>query len=210
MLGEQRHREIFIADDDPSVRDALSLVFRIEGYDVIGFDEGTSLLAAARARVPTCILLDVDMPGRSGIEILKELDAQDYPAPVVIISGKGQIAMAVDAIKHGALDFIEKPFAAETVVARVHEAIQGVAWRGDQRTAADFITTRFPGGESLTRREFEVLAQIAAGSTSKAAGRHLGISSRTVEVHRARVMQKTGARNTADLMRIVLSDGHRH
>jgi two-component system response regulator FixJ len=210
MRADQHNGEIFVVDDDPSVRDALSLVFKLEGYQVTGFGEGTSLLAAARARVPTCILLDVDMPGRSGLDILKELNAQDYPAPIVIISGKGQIAMVVDAIKHGALDFIEKPFEAEMVAARVREAIGGRAWRSERRTASDVLTLRFPGSERLTRRECEVLARIAAGATSKAAGRHLGISSRTVEVHRARVMQKLGAKNAADLMRIVLSENHSH
>lgn len=210
MLADQSSGEIFIVDDDVSVRDALSLVFKLEGYQVTGFAEGASFLAAARARVPTCILLDVDMPGRSGLDILKELNAQDYPAPVVIISGKGQIAMAVDAIRHGALDFIEKPFEAQTVASRVRATIESLGWRSERRTASDVLMLHFPGSESLTRRECEVLARIAAGATSKVAGRHLGISSRTVEVHRARIMQKLSAKNAADLMRIVLSEHHSH
>lgn len=208
--AHQRSGEIFIVDDDASVRAALCLAFQLDGYQVSDFAEGTALLAAARARVPTCILLDVDMPGRSGLDILKELNARDYPAPIVIISGKSKIAMAVDAIKHGALDFIEKPFDTLTIAARVREAINGLAWQSERRAASDVLALQFHGSELLTRRECEVLSRIVAGATSKVAGRHLDISPRTVEVHRARIMRKLNAKNAADLIRIVMSDGHRH
>jgi FixJ family two-component response regulator len=197
--------EVFVVDDDPSVRDALSLVFTLEGFHVTGFGDGTTFLAAARSRTPACIILDVHMPGRSGLDILRELNAQHYPAPVFIISGQGDIPMAVEAIKHGALDFIEKPFDADTVVARVREATE--AWDRRARSGKpDVIAANFPGSELLTPREREVLSQIAAGASNKEAGRHLGISPRTIEVHRARIMEKLGARNAADLVRIVLSD----
>ncbi len=117
--------------------------------------------------------------------------------------------MAVDAIKHGALDFIEKPFDAETVVARVREAIE--AWvRRAENGYGDILSQQFPGHELLTPREREVLGQIAGGDSNKEAGRKLGISPRTIEVHRARIMEKLGAKNAADLVRIVLSDGRVH
>src|SRR5262245_53704392 len=93
--------EIAIVDDDPTVRETLSLIFSREGYEVTCFADGISFLTAVRARVPDCILLDVYIPGRSGLDILKDLNAEDYPAPVFIISGRGDIPMAVDAIKHG-------------------------------------------------------------------------------------------------------------
>jgi two-component system, LuxR family, response regulator FixJ len=109
--------ELFVVDDDPTMRDTLSVVFTHEGYQVSGFAEGTSFLEVARTRTPCCVLLDVNMPGRSGIDILKELDAQRYDAPIFIISAQGDIPLAVDAIKNGAFDFIEKPFAPGTVVA---------------------------------------------------------------------------------------------
>src|ERR1700746_4091495 len=115
--------EIFIVDDDATVRDALSVVFSLEGYHVSGFADGNSFLAAARAEAPACIILDVHMPGRSGLDILKALNAEHYPTPIFIISGQGDIPMAVEAIRSGALDFIEKPFNGETVVTRVREAI---------------------------------------------------------------------------------------
>jgi FixJ family two-component response regulator len=202
--------EIFVADDDVSVREVLSSIFAIEGYQVTGFGEGASLLSAARSRVPACILLDVNMPGRSGLDILKELNARDYPAPILIISGKRDTAMVVDAIRNGALDFIEKPFDPSTVAGRVREVVESSARHGETRTASDILTLQFRGRDLLTRRECEVLARIAAGASNKEAGRHLGISSRTVEVHRARIMEKLGARNAADLVRIVFSPDRSH
>src|SRR2546430_2589623 len=114
--------EVFVVDDDPSMRDLLALVFTREGYQVTAFEEGGSFLAVARTHTPSCIILDVHMPGRSGIDILKELDAQHYGAPVLIISAQRDIPLAVKAVKSGAFDFIEKPFDAEAVVARVGDA----------------------------------------------------------------------------------------
>ena len=197
--------EIFIVDDDAAVRDALSVVFTLEGYRVTSFGEGASFLGAAHSTTPACILLDVHMPGLSGLDVLKKLNAQHYPAPVFIISGQADIPMAVDAIRHGALDFIEKPFDANTVVTRVREAIEG--WRRRQENGSEAYLQHFPGHELLTPREREVLGQIAGGASNKEAGRTLGISPRTIEVHRARIMEKLGAKNAADLVRIVLSDG---
>jgi FixJ family two-component response regulator len=197
--------EVFIVDDDPAVRDALSLVFMLEGYQVAGFAEGAAFLAAARARVPACIILDVNMPGRSGLDLLKELNAQHYAAPLFIMSGEGDISMAVDAIRNGAIDFIEKPFDADTVVNRARAAIEAAAQRLDGGEGLP----AFPGRDLLTPRECEVLAQISAGASNKEAGRRLGISPRTVEVHRARIMEKLGARNAAELVGVVLGR-HRH
>lgn len=196
--------EIHIVDDDPSVRDALAVVLTLEGYRVSGFADGHSFLAAVRNQPPACVILDVHMPGRSGLDILKELNAKNYPAPVFIISGQGDIPMAVEAIKNGAFDFIEKPFDADTVVNRVREAIEATARRqaGENRDPL----SHFPGSELLTSREREVLNLIAGGASNKEAGRQLGISPRTIEVHRARIMEKLGAKNAADLVRIVLSE----
>ena len=200
------NNEVFIVDDDPAVRDALSLVFTLEGYHVAGFAEGMAFLTAARARVPACIILDVNMPGRSGLDLLKELNAQHYAAPLFVMSGQGNIPMAVEAIRHGAIDFIEKPFDADTVVHRVRAAIDAAAHRLD---AAESLPA-FPGRDLLTPREREVLAQISAGASNKEAGRHLAISPRTVEVHRARIMEKLGARNAAELVGLVLGRARGH
>jgi two-component system, LuxR family, response regulator FixJ len=196
--------EIFIVDDDPSVRAALSVVLSGEGFEVTGFPEGEAFLVAARSRTPGCVLIDVHLPGCSGVELLKALDAQRYPAPIFVISGQGDIPTAVDAIRLGALDFIEKPFDPAAVGARVREAI--IAWRKVGQEVS-ILAHNFPGHDRLTARERQVLERIARGASSKEAGRQLAISPRTVEVHRARIMEKLGAKNAADLMRVVLGKG---
>ena len=203
LNGNSQSGEVFVVDDDPMVLNALTVFLTREGYQVAGFSNGASFLDAARSRTPICIILDVQMPGQTGIDLLKALKAEDYPAPVFIVSGSGDIPTAVEAIKSGAFDFIEKPVKASTVVTRVREAVE--AWA--RRKGNGNLPQAFPGHDQLTSRERDVLAQIAAGSSNKQAGRDLGISPRTIEVHRARIMEKLGARNAADLMRIVLSEG---
>src|SRR6201997_1588642 len=197
--------EIFVVDDDPAVRETLSVVLSNGGYDVICFADGAALLNVARGRTPAAILLDVHIPGTSGLDILKELHGEDYPAPIFMISGQGDIAMAVTAIKNGALDFIEKPFRGSEIVARLNEAIEAFARRQAENSASRIATLHFPGREPLTRREREVLEQFTAGASNKEAGRHLGISPRTIEDHRANIMKKLGAKNAADLVRIVMT-----
>ena len=197
--------EIFVVDDDPAVRETLSVVLSAGGYNVICFADGAALLAVARTRTPSCILLDVHIPGTSGLDILKELHGEDYPAPIFMISGQGDIAMAVSAIKNGALDFIEKPFRGSEIVGRLDEAIAAYARRQAQSASSKVGSLHFPGREPLTRREREVLEQFTSGASNKEAGRHLGISPRTIEDHRANIMKKLGARNAADLIRIVMT-----
>jgi FixJ family two-component response regulator len=197
--------EIFVVDDDPAVRETLSIVLSSAGYLVICFADGAALLAVARTRSPVCILLDVNIPGRSGLDILKELHGEDYPAPIFMMSGQGDIAMAVNAIKNGALDFIEKPFGGKEIIARVEEAIGAFARRQPADHVSKISGLHFPGREPLTRREREVLEQFSAGSSNKEAGRNLGISPRTIEYHRANIMKKLGARNATDLIRTVLT-----
>jgi FixJ family two-component response regulator len=197
--------DVFIVDDDPAVREVLSLLFSQAGFRATCFADGTALLASARLTVPACIILDVNIPGRSGLDILKQLNAEDYPAPIFVISGEGDIPMAVNAIRNGALDFIEKPFRGAEVVSRVKESI--AAWAQRQQESPPTPATAFaiPGREPFTRRERDVLNLILAGASSKEAGRTMGISPRTVEFHRARIMEKVDAKNTADLIRIVMS-----
>jgi FixJ family two-component response regulator len=192
--------EIFIVDDDPTVRRTLSVILSRDRYEVACFAEGGSFLAAARARSPACILLDVYLPGRSGLDILKDLNAEEYPVPILMISGKGDIPMAVEAIRHGALDFIEKPFRGSTVSACVQAAIAARSRRSVNGLP------EFSGRQPLTKREGEVLAQLVTGASSKEAAAELGISPRTIEIHRSHIMGKLGAKNIADLVRIVMSE----
>src|ERR1700690_776979 len=184
--------EIFVVDDDPAVREPLSIVLSAGGYEVICFADGAALLAVARNRTPACVLLDVHIPGQSGLDILKELRGEDYPAPIFIISGQGDIAMAARAIKNGALDFIEKPFRGNGLGGRLNEAIEAYERTQADRSAANVGSLHFPGREPLTRREREVLEQFTAGASNKEAGRTLGISPRTIENHRPNIIKKPG------------------
>jgi two-component system response regulator FixJ len=196
--------EVFIVDDKPTTCELLSAIFTAEGYRVTSFEEGNSFLAVARQRAPALILLDVNMPGQSGLDVLKELDAPNYPAPVFMISGQTDIPTAVSAIKQGALDFIEKPFEAEAVVAQVRKTI--ACRQRPNGEAQGNGSHQLSARNGLTPREHEVLTRIVEGASNKEAGRQLGISPRTIEVHRARIMGKIGARNTADLVRIALRE----
>jgi FixJ family two-component response regulator len=197
--------EIFVVDDDAATREALSIILQNEGYDVICFSDGDALLLSARLRVPACIFLEVRIPDKSGLDTLKKLRAEQYPSPVFIISGQADIPMAVDAIQNGAHDFLEKPFRCSEIIARV-KAIDTLLQDGNKNHYSKTFLPYLPGREPLTHREREVLAQIAIGSSNKEAGRQLGISPRTIEDHRANIMKKVGAKNAAELIRLIFSD----
>jgi two-component system, LuxR family, response regulator FixJ len=200
--------EIYIVDDDPLVRDALSEVFAHAGFRPVSFVDGASFLLAARERIPACVILDIYMPGRSGLDVLRDLDAANYPAPIFVASGRGDIPTAVEAIKYGAFDFFEKRQEAGNLVRRVREAIEARSQHRQNASGSDVPET-FPGCDLLTQREREVLALIAASATNKEAATRLGISQRTVEIHRAHIMHKLGAKNSIDLARKVLGQERR-
>jgi two-component system response regulator FixJ len=209
MTENEPNREIFIVDDDPMVRDVLSEVFARAGYRAISFVDGASFIAAARERIPACVILDIYMPGSSGLEILRDLDAPSYPAPIFIASGRGDVPSAVEAIKNGAFDFIEKRLDAESLVVRVRDAIAARSRLRPNHDGSDPLPRSFPGCDLLTRREREVLALIVASATNREAAARLGISQRTVEIHRAHIMHKLGAKNSVDLARKVMQQERR-
>ena len=200
-------RDLFIVDDDAMMRDALSVVFTLAGYRVSVFADAETFLAVALARAPACVLLDLHLPGKSGVAALKELNAHSYPAPIFIVTGDGDVSSAVEAVKNGAFDYLVKPLDARAIVARVNGAIAAFSDRNRNAIDRNGALIDFPGRTLLTPREHEVLTAIAGGASNKEVGRRLGTSPRTVEVHRARIMEKIGARNAADLVRIVLSGG---
>jgi FixJ family two-component response regulator len=197
--------EIFIVDDDRDMRDVLSAIFRNAGYQTAAFADGKSFVRLARDQTPGCVLLDLCMPGLSGLEILMEIDAKNYPAPILMLSGREDILDVVQAMKNGAYDYIEKRLDAEAIVARVADAIDAWTQLRQSEETVPVLSPAIRGYYKLTRRERQVLAQIAAAASNKETARHLGISPRTVEIHRGRIMHKLAAKNSVDLMRIVMN-----
>jgi two-component system response regulator FixJ len=196
--------EIFVVDDDIATRAALSGALVAAGYEVICLADGAALLSQIRSRIPACVFLEVRMPEGNGLDLLKKLREENCPAPIFVTSANGDIATAVEAVRRGAVDFIEKPLRGDDVVERMEAAIEELAQAGDEMPG---IVTHLAGCEPFTRREREVLARIAVGETNKEAAHKLGLSSRTIEGYRASIMRKVGARNAADLLCRVLSQG---
>ena len=195
--------EIFVVDDDLATREALSSALAAAGYEVVCFADGAALASQLRVHVPACIFIEVKVPERAGLDLLKKLREENCPAPIFVTSANGDIATAVEAVRSGAVDFIEKPIDGAGIVERMEAAIAELA----NEDGLPDIVTHLPGCEPFTRREREVLARIAVGETNKEAARKLGLSSRTIEGYRASIMRKVGARNAADLLCRVLSQG---
>ena len=192
---------VFIIDDDNEVRDAIALLMRSVGLPVQGFDSARAYLEQFDPQRPGCLVLDVRMRGMSGLELQERLAAEPLHPPIVMITGHGDVPMAVRAVKGGAVDFIEKPFNDQALIDAVQRAIAlDAKGRGEALELAD-IKERV---ERLTKREREILDQIAAGKRNKVIAYDLGISQSTVEAHRAKVMEKLGARSLSELMRLVM------
>jgi two-component system, LuxR family, response regulator FixJ len=202
MTPSTSHKELFVVDDDSAVRDALALFFTEAGFRVTTFVDGRSVIRATRKALPACILLDMHLPGESGLDILKQLVAGNFAVPILIFSGRGDIPTAVAAIKNGAFDFFDKKMDTEKIVARVRNMVD--AWPFHRQNGHNVITllSALPDFKTLTAREHEVMTYIASGGTTREVALSLGISRRTIDTHRARIMKKLGARNLADLARI--------
>ncbi|HEV2157933.1 response regulator transcription factor [Bradyrhizobium sp.] len=192
--------EVFVIETDAASREQLFSALQQSAYDVICFADGASLLSEAKARMPACVLLEMP-PDRSALDVLKRLREENCMAPVLVTSANGSIAMAVDAIKSGATDFIEKPFRTHDIVGRIDAAIDefGQPNASRQRWLA--------GCEPLTGREGDVLEHLAAGLTNKEIARRIHLSARTVEGYRASILKKAGAKNVTDLLRRIFGQG---
>jgi FixJ family two-component response regulator len=186
--------EVFVIDTDAASREQLSLALQSGAYDVICFADGASLLTEAKARMPACVLLEMPLD-HSGLDTLKRLRAENCMAPVLVTSANGSIAMAVDAIRSGASDFIEKPFGTHDIVERIDAAIYEFVQPETNRPRW------LPGCDALTAREGDVLTHLAAGLTNKEIARKMHLSARTVEGYRAGILKKAGAKNVTDLLR---------
>jgi two-component system response regulator FixJ len=190
---------VCVVDDDEAVRDALKTILEDEGYDVASLGSSKEFLdGLAAGDEPACILSDVRMPQMSGIDLLKTLGTRGLKTPIILITGFADVPMAVEAMKNGAVDFIEKPFTDERITSAVASALDRTG-RSEGPEAADQVHHRI---NSLTKREQEIMTLLVTGHSNKSAARQLNISPRTVEVHRARIMQKMEAKNLAELVRM--------
>ncbi len=197
----QATRNLALVEDNEPVRTSLCAVLESWGFTVEAFEDGERFLASDWDRRADCILLDVRLPGIDGIAVLSTLMDRGVTAPIMILTGHGDISMAVEALRIGAKDFIEKPFEDEHLVQRVNKVIE-TSERSDRDAAEhrDRIA-------NLTPREADVFREVVAGYANKVIAHRLGLSPKTVEIHRARVMEKTGATNMSQLVRMALKAG---
>jgi len=192
---------VFLVDDDDAVRDSVSLLMRSAGLRTRQFDSASAFLEGYDQDQPGCLLLDVRMPGMSGLELQKELNKRNHTLPIVFISAHGDIPMAVEAVRRGAVDFIQKPFDDQELLSTVKQALAASEQRFAEETERLEICRRTA---SLTARERQVMSQVVRGKANKVIASDLGVSQRTVEIHRARVMEKMQAASLAQLVRMVL------
>jgi FixJ family two-component response regulator len=196
-----RHATVHVVDDDDAVRSSLRLLLKSVGLPTVAHASAHEFLAAWDGDQPGCLVLDVRMPGMSGIELQAELNQRGAIIPVIFISGHGDIPMAVEAIQHGAFDFLQKPFRDQDLIDRVQRALASDAEHRQLLQQRETLRQRF---DLLTPREQEVLQLVTQGKANKVMAGDLGVSQRTVEIHRARVMEKMGAQSLAQLVRMVL------
>lgn len=203
MLPE---RPIYIVDDDEAVRDSLSLLLESKGYTVKSFGSAPEFLAAAPSLPAGCATVDIRMPEMDGLELQQRLVERGLNFPMIVITGHGDVPLAVRAMKGGAIDFIEKPFALEAILDSLEVAFSRLAGPREQDPVAVSAATKLG---LLSPRERQVLDGLLAGLPNKTIAYDLAISPRTVEIHRARVMDKMGARSLSELIRLALAAGAR-
>ena len=189
---------VFVVDDDPSVLRAITRLLRFE-FLVQPYDSPWSFLDAVDPETPGCILLDLALPGVSGLELQERLLASGCMQPVVFLSGHGSVRTSVQAMRAGALDFIEKPWDNDSLIDTVRRALQRDTETRSRRSASDSIARRVA---SLTPRESEVFRHVIAGRLNKQIAARLGTAEKTIKVHRARVMHKMSVRSVAELTRV--------
>lgn len=194
---------IYVVDDDDAVRDSLEALLVAEGFDVQGFGSAEAFLAAGDPSAAGCCLMDVRMPGKDGLTLLGELGGDATTLPIIMITGHGDVPMAVKAMKLGAVDFVEKPFDTGVMLATIKSALRSTP----VKRQAPIDPALSEHLERLTPREREVLEHLVAGGSNKGIGRELNISPRTVEIHRARLMEKMAADSLAQLVRKAIDAG---
>lgn len=203
MPGDQL---VYIVDDDEAVRDSLSLLLEASGFTARSFASARELLAAASSLRPGVVISDIQMPEMDGLQLQQRLNELRCSFPLIVMTGHGDVPLAVQALKAGALDFIEKPFAADAILNVAVAALDRLAAQADEEPLATMASARLA---LLTPREREVLEGLLAGLPNKSIAYDLAISPRTVEIHRARVMAKMDARSLSELVQLSLAAGIR-
>lgn len=192
---------VYVVDDDADVRNSLQILLEISGFKVETFESALKFLSADIHGMDGCLVVDIRMPDMDGLQLQDELHRRNLGLPVIIITGHGDVPLAVRAMRAGAIDFLEKPFREEVLLDSIRKGMR--LWNAHRNGGVDRnISTRL---EALTIREKEVLQLVVEGKTTKEIARILEISPRTVDIHRAHVMEKMRADNLADLVRMVLS-----
>lgn len=192
---------VFVIDDDEAIRDSLRLLLKSVGLPVRTYASAQEFLPAYGPNQPGCLVVDIRMPGMSGLELQQHLNLHGATIPLIFITGHGDIPMAVEAMQHGAFDFLQKPFRDQDLLDRVQRALERDCTTRTQLKATDQIRERLA---SLTPREREVLELVTAGKPNKVMAGDLGVSQRTIEIHRARVMEKMQAESLAQLVRMMI------
>lgn len=194
--------QVYIVEDDDAVRDSLQMVLESVGYTVTTFSSANAFLEAYNPDMAGCIVLDIRMPGMSGMELQRKLNERNSILPIIFVTGHGDVPMAVEAMQQGAVDFVQKPYREQELLEKIERAfaIDRANREGLQQRQA--IAARL---ESLTPRELDVLRLMVEGRANKVIAIELDISQRTVEIHRARVMEKLGANSLAHLVRMVMA-----
>ncbi len=192
---------IYVVDDDEAVRGAISFLMKANGYGVKAFESADDFLMNADLKQAAIGIFDIRMPGMSGLELFDELKARDSLLPVIFVTGHGDVAMAVEAIKKGALDFILKPFDNQELLNHIGEAVESLAAGRERQILKETALERLA---TLTDRENQVMELVVAGNANKVIAFDLEVSQRTVEIHRSNVMQKMGCRSLAQLVKLVM------
>jgi len=200
-MTEQR---VYVVDDEEAVRRSVSFLLRTSGFQAELFASGTEFLREVKGLEPGCVLLDVRMPEMDGLEVQRELVQRGVMLPVIVLTGHGDISTAVQAMKHGAVDFLEKPFEKAALLAALDVGFARLGAAGEEADAARAAQQRLG---ALTARERDVLAGLAKGLPNKTIAYDLGISPRTVEVHRANLMTKLEVRSLSEALRIAFAAG---
>jgi len=201
-MSDEEIRLVHVVDDDEAIRRSVGFALKTSGFQVVAYEGGSELLKAAPRLKTGCILLDIRMPGMDGLEVQEALKAKGVTLPVIIMTGHGDVSLAVRAMKAGAIDFIEKPFQKAVLLSAIEQGINRLRHSAAHSKEANDATIKL---QLLTAREREVLDGLARGLPNKSIAYDLGISPRTVEIHRANLMNKLHAKSLSEALRIAFA-----